>query len=103
MIDMVQYGLNDSKSVLYLYYIFQGLYLWLIKDPFIMNNITHLDYYKTLKPKFAKDREALAKIPNDLSIDETRTLLIKIAYKCYELVKIKLRDSYIHLDITLTK
>ena len=100
-INMYQYSLNDAKSVIYLYYIFQGLYLYLNKIQIVENDVEQKqieDYYKGIYKKFFLN---LNESENNLNEIEVIYSLIKISLKCNEMIEQKLKEKYTKLDIKL--
>ena len=103
--SMLQYAVNDSKSVLYLFYILQGLFLYLNgKYPNYDANEKHKQFYADIQKKFCENKVDINQIQADISNkEETKRILVKIAYKCLEMVSTKYKETYIKHDISLHK
>lgn len=96
---MLQYALNDSKCVIYLFLLFIGLFFYLSgeKD----EHPEHVqDYMENIKEKFAENRENIKKIKG-LNKEEMSLIFIEIALRCNELIKLKLKENYFKLNIKL--
>ena len=103
--SMLQYAINDSKSVLYLFYILQGLFLYLNgKYPNYDVNGKHKQFYADIQKKFYENRVDINQIQTNISNkEETKRILVKIAYKCLEMVSTKYKETYVKHDISLKK
>ena len=99
---MYQYALNDAKSVLYLYYIFQGLYLYLNKIEFFEKG-KYNDFYHELKLQFFKDRQSLSLADNEYPEGYYRNILSKIRLLCLEMISNKLKTKNNKINIELEK
>ena len=101
-VNMYQYALNDAKSVLYLYYIFQGLYLYLNKIKVFENEIEkNFDlYFCEIYKKFFIGKGELNE-SDILNKNDIAFSLVKIAHKCFDMIKEKLKEKYIKLNIKL--
>ena len=97
---MYQYALNDAKSVLYLFYIFQGLYLYLNKICFNENE-KYQDFYYELKKLFFKDRESLSLVDTEYPDGYYKNILSKIRLLCLEMIanKLKIKNNKIYIEI----
>ena len=97
---MYQYALNDAKSVLYLYYILQGLYAYLNKIDFNTNDKYNEFYYK-IKKLFFKDRENVSMCDNEYPEGYYRNILSKIKLLSLEMIsnKIKTENNKINIEI----
>jgi hypothetical protein len=112
---MLQYALNDARSVVYLYFIFYGMFIFLKSSNGNDNNngngiIPNLSsqekfktFYENLKDKFAENRENAKKLPKNLNMNEINLILVEIGLRCAELVKIKLKEKYIKVNIAFDK
>ncbi len=101
-VNMYQYALNDAKSVLYLYYIFLGLYLYLNKIKVFDSEIEKFfdEYYCGVYKKFFINKGELNE--NDtLNKNDVAFSLLKIAHKCFDMIKEKLKEKYVKLNIKL--
>lgn len=96
--NMLQYAFNDAKSVLYLYYIFQGLFMYLNKYQY---DDEIKKYYTDTHAKFFENRENISVMKKEIPQEKLKSLLITISYKCLEMVKSKIKDSYIKHEIKL--
>ena len=96
--NMLQYAFNDAKSVLYLYYIFQGLFMYLNKYQY-SDEIKK--YYTDIHAKFFENRENISIMKKEIPQDKLKSVLITISYKCLEMVKSKIKDYYIKHEIKL--
>ena len=97
---MYQYALNDAKSVLYLFYIMQGLYAYLNKIQFIEDDKYKIYFYK-LKKLFFKDREDVSLADTDYPDGYYKNILVKIKYNCLEMILSKLKSKNIKINIEL--
>ena len=97
---MYQYALNDAKSVLYLYYIMQGLYAYLNKINFREED-KYKEYYYNLKKLFFKDREDVSLADNEYPEGYYKNILVKIRYNCLEMMLNKLKSKNIKINIEL--
>ena len=97
---MYQYALNDAKSVLYLYYILQGLYAYLNKIDFNSND-KYNEYYYKIKKLFFKDRENVSMCDNEYQEGYYRNILSKIKLLSLEMIsnKIKAENNKINIEI----
>ena len=97
---MYQYALNDAKSVLYLFYIFQGLYLYLNKICFNEKE-KYQDFYYELKKLFFKDRESLSLVDTEYPDGYYKNILSKIRLLCLEMIanKLKIKNNKIYIEI----
>ena len=97
---MYQYALNDAKSVLYLYYILQGLYAYLNKIDFNTNDKYNEFYYK-IKILFFKDRENISICDTKYPEGYYRNILSKIKLLSLEMIsnKIKIENNKINIEI----
>ena len=97
---MYQYALNDAKSVLYLFYILQGLYLYLNKIYFIEKGKYNGFYYK-LKKLFFKDRESLNLVDTEYPEGYYKNILSKIRLLCLEMItnKLKIKNNKVNIEI----
>ena len=97
---MYQYALNDAKSVLYLYYILQGLYAYLNKIDFNANDKYNEFYYK-IKKLFFKDRENISMCDTEYPEGYYRNILSKIKLLSLEMIsnKIKTENNKINIEI----
>ena len=97
---MYQYALNDAKSVLYLYYILQGLYLYLNKIDFVDKG-KYNDFYYELKKLFFKDREKISMADVEYPDGYYRNILVKIKLLCLEMIsnKLKIENNKINIQL----
>ena len=97
---MYQYALNDAKTVLYLYYMFQGLYLYLNKQNFNEEG-KYNDFYYEIKKKFFKNKEDVTKADLDYGEQYYKNCLTKIKFMCLEMIKNRLKDKINKINIEL--
>ena len=97
---MYQYALNDAKSVLYLFYIMQGLYAYLNKIYYVEDN-KYKDFYYNLKKLFFKDREDVSMADTEYPEEYYKNILVKIRYNCLEMILNKLKSKNIKINIEL--
>ena len=97
---MYQYALNDAKSVLYLFYLMQGLYAYLNKIYFVEND-KYKEYFYNLKKLFFKDREDVSLADNEYPEEYYKNILVKIRYLCLEMILNKLKSKNIKINIEL--
>ena len=99
---MYQYALNDAKTVLYLYYIFQGLYLYLNKIDFCEKG-KYNDFYYDIKKLFFKDREKIDFVDKEYADGYYKNILSKIKLLCLEMISNKLKIENNKISIELEK
>ena len=97
---MYQYALNDAKTVLYLYYLFQGLYLYLNKKNFNENG-KYKDFYYEIKKKFFKNREDVSLADFNYGDNYYKNCLSKIKLNCLEMVKNRMKNKINKINIVL--
>ena len=97
---MYQYALNDAKSVLYLYYLMQGLYAYLNKIYFTQDD-KYKEYFYNIKKLFFKDREDVSLADTEYPEGYYQNILVKIRYNCLEMILNKLKKQNIKIDIEL--
>ena len=97
---MYQYALNDAKSVLYLYYIMQGLYAYLNKIYFVQDD-KYKEYFYNIKKLFFKDREDVALVNTEYPEGYYKNILVKIRFNCLEMILNKLKKQNIKINIEL--
>jgi hypothetical protein len=95
---MLQYALNDAKSVIYIFLVLLGLYLHLTGDSLPGEDFK--EFYENIQNKFSENIES-SKKPQMASTEEMKLIMVEICMRCHELVKLKLRDSYLNLSIIL--
>ena len=97
---MYQYALNDAKSVLYLFYVMQGLYLYLNKIDFVDKG-KYNDFYYELKKLFFKDREKISLADVEYPEGYYRNILSKIKLLCLEMIsnKLKIQNNKINIEL----
>ena len=97
---MYQYALNDAKTVLYLYYIFQGLYLYLNKIDFVKNG-KYSDFYYGIKKLFFKDRENISFVDTEYPEGYYRNILSKIRLLCLDMIanKLKVQNTKVNIEL----
>ena len=95
---MYQYALNDAKSVLYLYYILQGLYMYLNKIDFCDK---YNGFYYELKKLFFKNRENISLADAEYPEGYYRNILSKIKLLCLEMIsnKLKIQNNKINIEL----
>ena len=97
---MYQYALNDAKSVLYLYYLMQGLYAYLNKIYFVQDD-KYKEYFYNIKKLFYKDREDVSLVDTEYPEGYYKNILTKIRYNCLEMILNKLKKQNIKINIEL--
>ena len=97
---MYQYALNDAKSVLYLYYIMQGLYAYLNKIYFVQDD-KYKEYFYNIKKLFFKDREDVTLVNTEYPEGYYKNILVKIRFNCLEMILNKLKKQNIKINIEL--
>ena len=97
---MYQYALNDAKSVLYLFYIMQGLYAYLNKIYFVEDD-KYREFFYNLKKLFFKDREDVSLVDTEYPDEYYKNILVKIRYNCLELILNKLKSDNIKINFYL--
>ena len=97
---MYQYALNDAKSVLYLYYLMQGLYAYLNKIYFVQDD-KYKEYFYNIKKLFYKDREDVSLVDTEYPEGYYKNILAKIRYNCLEMILNKLKKQNIKINIEL--
>ena len=97
---MYQYALNDAKSVLYLYYIMQGLYAYLNKIYFVEED-KYKEYFYNIKKLFFKDREDVSLVDTEYPVGYYKNILVKIRYNCLEMILNKMKSQNIKINIKL--
>ena len=97
---MYQYALNDAKTVLYLYYLFQGFYLYLNKNIFDKND-KYKDYYYNIKKQFFKNRENISLVDADYGDNYYKNCLTKIKMNCLDMIKNRLINNINKINIEL--
>ena len=98
--SMYQYALNDAKSVLYLYYIMQGLYLYLNKINFNEKG-KYSEFYYEIKKLFFKNRENISLVDTVYPEGYYRNILSKIKLMCLDMISNKLKISNNKINIEL--
>ncbi len=103
---MLQYALNDAKSVVYVFIIFLGLIQYL--DIEINKNIDKDKDDEKLFPPFSK--EFFSKLKNKLTENKgdlgtksnlnPNMILNEISLRCNELIKFQLKEEYPKLNIS---
>jgi hypothetical protein len=96
---MLQYALNDAKSVIYIFLIFLGLYFYLTQDSLYENEESINEFYENIHNKFFENIEN--KNLKKLDTNEMNLIFIEISMRCHELVKYKLKENYLRLNIRL--
>jgi predicted nucleotide-binding protein (sugar kinase/HSP70/actin superfamily) len=96
---MLQYALNDAKSVIYIFLIFLGLYFYLTQDFLYENEESINEFYENIQNKFYENIEN--KNLKKLDTNEMNLIFIEISMRCHELVKYKLKENYLRLNIRL--
>jgi hypothetical protein len=96
---MYQYALNDAKSVLYLYYLFQGLYLYLNKQKFTESKYN--DFYFDIKKNFYKNKEKAAQEKFDDRNNCYKACLTKIKFMCLDMIKNRINNKINQINIEL--
>lgn len=100
--NMMQYAFNDAKSVLYLYYIFQGLFMYITQKKEFENKKEIGDLFDSIQAKFFDNRENIDTMCKDIPYEKGAKILSNITYKCLVFIKEKIKSSYIKLTITLS-
>lgn len=98
---MLQYALNDAKSVIYLFLILIGLYFYLTKDSLYENESSFHEFFEHIESRFFENIEN--KNLKKLDSYEMNFIFIEISMRCHELVKYKLKENYLRLNIRLNK
>jgi hypothetical protein len=98
--NMFQYALNDAKSVLYLFFLFQGIFVFINNNEFF-NDLENKNYFQTICEKFVENKEKFNKNFNTISNEDKNNILIKIEYKIAEMIKNKIKNKYYNLNIKL--
>ena len=98
--NMFQYALNDAKSVLYLFFLFQGIFVFINNNNEFFNDLENKNYFETICEKFVENKEKFQK--NFYSNDDKKNILLKINYKIAEMIKNKInKNKYYNLNIKL--
>ena len=97
---MFQYALNDAKSVLYLFFLFQGIFVFINNNEFF-NDLENKNYFETICEKFVENKEKFNKNFNTISNEDKNNILNKIEYKIAEMIKNKIKNKYYNLNIKL--
>ena len=98
--NMFQYALNDAKSVLYLFFLFQGIFVFINNNEFF-NDLENKNYFETICEKFVENKEKFNKNFNTISNEDKNNILNKIEYKIAEMIKNKIKNKYYNLNIKL--
>lgn len=99
---MLQYALNDAKSVILLFIVFIGLFQFLTEEEgevFDTSEKSIYEFFDSLREKFSENREAVRQGPKNSDLNGTGMILIETSLRCWELMKFKLKDSYLKLNI----
>ena len=96
---MYQYALNDAKSVLYLYYLFQGLYLYLNKQQFTESKYNN--FYFDIKKNFYKNKEKASQAKFDDGNNYYKSCLTKIKFMCLDMIKNRINNKINQINIEL--
>ena len=96
-IDMLQYALNDSKLIIYIFFLMIGLFYYLNKwnDHFNLKNV-EIDkfYFERLIKKFLVDNDKLDKSKEKkLTNHDVQYIFIKTYEECIKTVNLKLLDK----------
>lgn len=94
---MYQYALNDAKVVVNLFLIYKGFLNYLLG-----NITTNSEYYQSIHFKFAENRENLKTFHENKNYEtkEINSILPDIYYRCLEMIKLKLKQTYNKLTIS---
>lgn len=85
---MLQYALNDAKSVIYIFYMIVGIFLHLTED-------FNEEMLKILSNKFLEGLENKSKIiPCEFNL-----IFTEITMRCNEIIKTKLKEKWSKLNV----
>ena len=93
---MLQYALNDSKLVIYIFFLMIGLFYYMRKwnDCFDPKVIAEDNYFERLKSRFMDNRESPEKIKSKKSNEnDMQFIFIKIYDECLKVIKLKIEDK----------
>ena len=98
---MLQYALNDSKLMIYLFIINQ----YLISDPPTKTETDILidNYFKNLIRKFSENRESVSKTSNKVLNKEKldKEVMLEIRLQCLKALKARLKTQYNKIELNL--
>ena len=93
---MLQYALNDAKIVINLFLVFKRL------AEYITNNMEDNIFLDNMIIKFVENRENINLFKQNKKFDNFNKIFFEIHLKCLELIKQKLKDKYVKLNILNT-
>ena len=101
--NMFQYALNDAKTVLYLFFLFQGLFVFVNNEKeFFFDDLENKNYFQKISEKFFENKEKLNEnFFNKISNEDKKNILLKIENKTLEMIKNKIKNKYNNLSIKL--
>ena len=90
---MLQYALNDAKIVVNLFLIYKSL------GEYITNNLNNNEFYDNLISKFKENSDNIKSFILNRKYENSNTIFSEIYHKCLEIIKLKLKDKYIKLNV----
>jgi len=102
---MLQYALNDSKLMIYLFIISIAFNQYLISDPPTKTETDILidNYFKNLIRKFSENRESVSKTSNKVLNKEKldKEVMLEIRLQCLKALKARLKTQYNKIELNL--